>query len=105
MADPPQVDLSGKRVAVAGGASGIGAAYAQRLVAAGARVVVVDRDPAGAARVASAVGGEPLVLDLADTGRRAALDLAADVLVTNAGLQHVAPMGEFSRSASPTSSG
>ncbi|MCW2778819.1 MAG: 3-hydroxybutyrate dehydrogenase [Frankiales bacterium] len=95
------LDLSGRRAVVTGAASGIGAACARRLAAAGAEVVVVDRSNDGARAVAEEVGGLPLVLDLGDL---AAVDAAcapggllagADVLVNNAGLQHVAPVEEF----------
>ena len=78
-----------------GGASGIGRACAERLSAAGADVIVVDRDAAGAEAVASAVGGTAVAVDLADLDAVDALDLDVDVLVNNAGLQHVAPVHEF----------
>ena len=78
-----------------GGASGIGRACAERLSAAGADVIVVDRDAAGAKAVASAVGGTAVAVDLSDLDAVDALDLDVDVLVNNAGLQHVAPVHEF----------
>lgn len=95
------LDLTGRRAVVTGAASGIGAASARRLAAAGAHVVVVDLDRAGAEALAAEVGGTPLALDLGDM---AAVEAAcapdgllarADVLVNNAGLQHVAPVEEF----------
>ena len=88
-------DLSGRTALVTGGAGGIGRACAVRLAAAGADVVVADRDGAGAERVAGEVGGRPLVVDLTDLDALDRLDVAADVLVNNAGLQHVAPVPEF----------
>ena len=51
------LDLSGRRVVVTGGGSGIGAACAARLAAAGAEVVVLDLSPEAAGRVAEQVGG------------------------------------------------
>ncbi|MFZ5850407.1 MAG: 3-hydroxybutyrate dehydrogenase [Actinomycetota bacterium] len=87
--------LTGRRALVTGGASGIGAACARRLAAAGAAVTVADVDAEGAARVAAEVGGEPWVVDLTDTAALADLRLPVDVLVNNAGVQHVAPVEEF----------
>jgi 3-hydroxybutyrate dehydrogenase len=78
-----------------GGASGIGRACAVRLAAAGAAVVVVDRDAAAAQAVADQVGGTAVALDLTDLDAIDRLDLDVDVLVNNAGLQHVAPLHEF----------
>lgn len=89
------VDLDGRAALVTGGASGIGEACARRLAAAGARVTVLDRDREGARRVAGELGGTSLHADLTDPGSLDGLDLAADVLVNNAGFQHVAPVEEF----------
>lgn len=89
------LDLTGKRAVVTGGASGIGAAAARHLAAAGAHVVVCDRDADGAEAVAKEVSGEVWVTDLGDTGALADLELDADILVNNAGIQHVAPVEEF----------
>jgi len=94
-------DLTGRRAVVTGAGSGIGAALAARLAAAGAHVVVVDRDPEAAARVAADVSGEAVVADLADDGEVARLCAPdgpiaqADILVNNAGLQHVSPVEDF----------
>jgi NAD(P)-dependent dehydrogenase (short-subunit alcohol dehydrogenase family) len=91
------VDLTGRRVVVTGGASGIGAETVRALAAAGAEVTVATRRPALA---------EPLARELADVPgagpvRAAALDLAdlssvdafarawrgpLDILVANAGI-------------------
>ena len=98
---PVDLDLKGRTAVVTGAGSGIGAAVAARLARAGAHVVVVDRDAEAAERVASDAGGEAVVVDLADDGAVRALCApsgpvaTADVLVNNAGLQHVAPLEEF----------
>jgi 3-hydroxybutyrate dehydrogenase len=91
---------------VTGGASGIGRACAHRLAAAGADVVIIDirRDAAMAA--AAEIGGTALAADLSDMEAVEALctELGAgassagdgvDIVVNNAGLQHVAPLEEF----------
>jgi 3-hydroxybutyrate dehydrogenase len=87
--------LDGRRALVTGGGSGIGRACAARLAAAGAAVVVADRDAATAQAVAAEVGGTAVTVDLSDLDAVDGLDLDVDVLVNNAGLQHVAPLHEF----------
>jgi 3-hydroxybutyrate dehydrogenase len=89
------VDLAGRRALVTGGASGIGRATVLRLAEAGAHVVVADRDEGPAKEVADQVGGTALTVDLSDLDAIDRLDLGVDVLVNNAGLQHVAPIHEF----------
>jgi 3-hydroxybutyrate dehydrogenase len=89
-------ELNGRRVLVTGGASGIGAACAAAFAAAGAAVTVADLDEQGARKVAEPLGGTAVGVDLADQ----ALDAAAlaggmDVIVNNAGIQHVAPVEDF----------
>jgi 3-hydroxybutyrate dehydrogenase len=91
------VDLAGRTALVTGAASGIGRACATRLAAAGAAVVVVDRDQA-VKEVATDLGGQALVADLTDLDALDGLDrldLPVDILVNNAGFQHVAPIPEF----------
>lgn len=90
------VDLTGRRVLVTGGASGIGAACAQKFASAGAAVTVADLYGAGAAKIADAVGGVAVEADLADPSfDAAALAGHADIIVNNAGIQHVSPVEEF----------
>ena len=78
-----------------GAASGIGRACASRLADAGAHVTVLDRDADGAHEAAEAIDGDAAVLDLTDEASLARLPTAVDVLVSNAGVQHVAPLEEF----------
>ncbi|WP_235960962.1 3-hydroxybutyrate dehydrogenase [Actinomadura macrotermitis] len=87
--------LAGRTALVTGAAGGIGRACAVRLGAAGARVHVVDRAGEAAEKVAAEVGGVAHVVDLADPGAADALPSDADIVVNNAGLQHVAPLHEF----------
>jgi 3-hydroxybutyrate dehydrogenase len=89
------VDLSGRRALVTGAASGIGRACAGRLAQAGAAVTVLDLDGDVARRVAGEIGGEALQADLSDYEVLNGLQVDADIVVNNAGLQHVAPIEEF----------
>jgi 3-hydroxybutyrate dehydrogenase len=92
----PDGPLSGRTALVTGAASGIGAAVARRMAADGAAVLAVDRDAAGIKALAGDVPGvEPLTCDLSDLDAVDALPAAVDVLVNNAGLQHVSPVHEF----------
>ena len=91
------IDLSGKRVIVTGGASGIGVETARALAGAGAEVTIAVRDVAAGTRVADELNGSGLSgqvkvgrLDLAD--RASVAEFVAgwtgplDVLVNNAGV-------------------
>ncbi|MFG2617167.1 3-hydroxybutyrate dehydrogenase [Streptomyces sp. NPDC048507] len=89
------VDLSGRVALVTGGGGGIGRACAVALAAAGALVHVVDVDARSAAEVAELVGGRAHVVDLASPDAVGGLPDAVDVLVNNAGMQHVAALEEF----------
>src|SRR5690349_6748708 len=95
---PDPIDLSGRRALVTGAASGIGAAIGERLAAAGATIIAVDRDETGLQELAGRIGDaavEPVVADLADLDAIADLPTDVDILVNNAGVQHVAPIEEF----------
>ena len=90
------VDLTGRRALVTGGASGIGASCAEKFASAGAAVVVADLDADAAAKVAQSVGGVAVAVDLADPLFDAsALAAEADIIVNSAGIQHVSPVEEF----------
>ena len=89
------VDLTGRSALVTGGASGIGRACAVRLSQAGAFVRVLDLDGEAAGGVAEDIGGEALQADLSDYAVLDSLEVEADIVVNNAGLQHVAAVEEF----------
>ena len=89
------VDLTGRSALVTGAASGIGQACAGRLARAGASVTVLDLDGDAAKKVAEGIGGEALQADLSDYEVLDNLEIDADIVVNNAGLQHVAPVEEF----------
>lgn len=89
------LDLTGRSALVTGAASGIGRACAGRLARAGASVTVLDVDGDAAKEVAEGIGGEALQADLSDYEVLDNLEVDADIIVNNAGLQHVAPIEEF----------
>lgn len=89
------VDLDGRRAFVTGAASGIGRACAGRLARAGAAVTVVDLNGEAAEEVAGEVGGEALRADLTDPAVLDGLEVDSDIVVNNAGFQHVAAVEEF----------
>jgi 3-oxoacyl-[acyl-carrier protein] reductase len=90
--------LDGKVAIVTGGGSGFGEGIVRSFTAAGARLIVADRDTANAERVATAVGAQALAVTV-DVSRDA--DVAAmvasayekfgdlDILVNNAGVAHL----------------
>jgi len=93
---------------VTGAASGLGRAIARRFARAGARVVVADLDHAAAAATAREIDADPrratgIAMDVTD---ERAVDSGVaevvsqfgrvDVLVSNAGIQIVHPLEEFS---------
>ena len=107
--------LTGAIALVTGGSSGIGAATAGALAAAGARLLIAGRDPARLRAVADQTGGIALPGDLAAPDGAAGLAAAAqeaaatlppapaatgstagiDILVNNAGLGWAGPIGDI----------
>ena len=95
------MSVSGKVIAITGGAQGIGAATARALSSAGAKVAVGDLDATLAAESARTYGGLGLKLDVSDAASFAAfLDQVEeqlggiDVLVNNAGIMVIGRMLE-----------
>ena len=91
--------LSGKRALVTGSTSGIGLAIARALRAEGAEVVLNGFGEAEEiARLCEELGARHVAADLTTREGVEALMRGAgpvDVLVNNAGMQHVAPVEEF----------
>ena len=87
--------MEGRRALVTGGASGIGRAIAVAFAEAGAQVIILDRDADAAKTVADEIRGQAVVADLSDLDAIEDLDLAVDIVVNNAGVQHVAPLESF----------
>lgn len=93
------------RILITGAGSGIGAGLARGLAGEGRTVIASDYDTAGAEATAKAVrdaghSAEAMTLDVASDDHlerlaAAADEQAVDVLVNNAGVQHVARLEDF----------
>jgi 2-keto-3-deoxy-L-fuconate dehydrogenase len=77
------MSFDGKRALVTGAGSGIGAAVARRLAAAGSEVIVADLSPHA---VAEELGAQAVVLDVREEAQVAAAMGELDVLVNVAGI-------------------
>lgn len=93
-----------RTILISGAGSGIGAGMAEHLARGGHHLVVTDLDAAAAARVAAAIAdaGGSVESHALDVSSQAAVDALpgalsrpVEVLVNNAGLQHVAPLETF----------
>jgi short-subunit dehydrogenase len=97
------MQLLGAVALVTGASSGIGAATAAALAAAGARLILTGRDPKRLRAVADRTGATAIAADLTEPGEAARLAADAvqvagrvDVLVSNAGVGWAGPMDELS---------
>ncbi len=94
--------FSDRQVLVTGGGSGIGEATCRLFAAEGAAVTVADRDGAAAERVAGAIGGRAVTVDVRDgEAVTVAIREAADAmggltdLINNAGLGTAKPLLDY----------
>ena len=101
MAESP---LAGRHALITGGGTGIGAAAAAQLSAAGARLSLLGRRMEPLQAVAESHGGKPIACDVTDPDRiTAAFDEARaangpiDLLIVNAGIAESAPFHKMTR--------
>src|ERR1035437_8417152 len=74
------MEIKGQAAIVTGGASGLGAATARALAAAGAKVAIFDLNEKGAAEVAAGIKGIAVACDIANAeGAKAAVETASTV--------------------------
>ncbi len=99
--------LQGRVVVITGAASGMGLAFAEALSSRGASVVIGDLDEVGGQAAAEKISaaGRMALFHKADISKRqearGLIDTAVarfgriDILINNAGIQHVSPIHEF----------
>lgn len=90
----PGISLIGKTVLITGAGSGIGKACVKEFADAGAKIIAIDRDEMALAKLASGQI-KTLVADLTVPERYFPENLEVDILINNAGVQHVSPIEDF----------
>jgi 2-dehydro-3-deoxy-L-rhamnonate dehydrogenase (NAD+) len=90
-----QLDMNGRHAVITGGATGLGFAIAQRMLASGASVTLWDRDEAALAHACGALGAKAVAV-VVDVGKHASVQAAVtqtlakgpviDALVNSAGV-------------------
>ena len=88
--------LQGKSVLITGAASGIGKACAIAFADSGAHVIAVDLDIHLLGELESKNNIEIIEADLTSPEKFFPNNLEIDILINNAGIQHVSPLEEFS---------
>jgi 3-hydroxybutyrate dehydrogenase len=100
------MQLKDRIAVVTGAAGGIGQEIARTFAREGAKVVVADRNQAGAAAAAAEFGGTDVAIGVrmdvtdeaqVDAGMAAAVEAFGriDILVSNAGIQTIGPLDQF----------
>ncbi len=100
----PDLPLSGRHALITGGGTGIGAAAAAHLNAAGAKLSLLGRRLEPLQAVAESFGGTAIQCDVTDSARiEAAFDVARaangpiDLLIVNAGIAESVPFHKMTR--------
>ena len=88
--------LQGKSVLITGAASGIGKACTVAFAEAGARVIAVDLDIELLKDLKSKNSVEIIEADLTNPEKFFPNNLEIDILINNAGIQHISPLENFS---------
>src|SRR5438094_9639625 len=93
-----QLDVNGRNAVVTGGASGLGFAIAERLVASGAKVVIWDLDSEAGDAAAKKLGASSIAADVSDPAsvgsalqKTLRIMPAIDIFINNAGISDLTP--------------